>query len=850
MNRLFFVVILLTFIGGTSPLLAQYEGSAPFCHQGGGLIINEISNGPTTGTANMEYIELLVTPDPDNPGAPVDLSGWILDDNNVAASGEGNASGHFVLGDCYQAVPPGSLLVIFNPTDRNPDLPADDPMDADQDGVYIIPADHECIQTCNSNPTTDDSNYCPCADPDAPAPAWQIGMRNDGDLFQVRDACESVVHAISWGSIALAADVENSPVYFKLNNDSQSGLVISFTNDAGDDWNDPNNFSNISVNSGQTPGTANNPANEAMINGFQSGQGITCQGTIYNCAIADAGDIQAPGGITDAPIVICRGEDLDAFTANYDQADETEPLAPGFTFEYGFLFTSDVAPDYPILDFNFDGDFDFSVLPAGTYRIWGLSYIQTNGSVPLQDFLSTRVGTIADIMAYTACGFDADLDSLNQQGQVVEIQVVDAPTAIAPTEPLETCGDQPTATFDLTTYDPLISGGGSLPVVWYRDAAGTQMITTPDNYTGVAGRVFARLESPGCVSNIVPVDLEIGGFIDIEISIDQAIDCDSPLGAISLNISDPTGLNINWNVNEYDGDIMLTGLVPGTYSVTVTNAGGCVDSSAVRLNSGSSVKAEFLAIQPSCDQPADGGIQLVDIVGGVAPFQVSLDGGPFRPATNWSASGLPSGPHTLIIQDGGGCESAQTVTLQTPPAAGFDLGPDIELEEGDSVFVIPPIGFAITDLQWSPQAGISGDENGLLINPTETTTYTFSALTLDGCTATASLTVTVVPPVIPPVPEAKIFIPNAFSPNDDGVNDTFTIFAGPHVANVKSMRIFDRWGNFIYERTNFAPNDIQLGWNGLRDNEVLEMGVYIYFIELDFTDGHTEIVKGDVTIVR
>lgn len=849
MNRIFLLVILsLVFVGNTS-LLAQYEGNSPFCHQGGGLIINEISNGPTTGSANMEYVEMVVTPDPDNPTAPVDLTGWILDDNNVAASGEGNAAGHFVLGACYDAVPPGSILVIFNPDDRNPDLPADDPMDADGDGVYIIPANDDCVQTCNSNPTTDDANYCPCADPDAAAPAWQIGLRNSGDLFQIRDACESVVHAISWGSIDLADDVAASPVYFKLNNDSQSGLVISMT--SGTDWNDAANFSNVSVNSGQSPGAANSPENEAMITGFQTGVINQCQGTIYNCAIADAGDIEAPGGLTESPIVICQGNNLDAFSANYEQADEFEPLAPGFNFEYAFLFTGDTGPDYPILDFNFDGDFDFAVLPAGTYRIWGISYIQTNGSVPLRDFLTSTAGaSITNILAYTACGFDADLDSLNRQGQVVQVQVVDSPTAVAPTDPLETCGDQPTATFDLTTYDQLISAGSGFPVVWYSDAAATQMITTPENYTGAAGTVFARLENAACQSNLVSVPLQISGFLDIELSVDQEIDCDTPLGAISLNIDDPTDLTIDWNINQYDGRTVITDLVPGRYSVTVTNPGGCVDSAAVRLNSSSAVVAEFLAVQPSCDDPANGGIQLVDIIGGAAPFQISLDGGTFEPATGWSAMGLSSGLHTVIVQDGSGCETAQTVTLRPPAGVNFDLGPDLEIEEGDSVFITPNISFSISDLSWSPQTGISGDENGLLLQPTQTTTYTFSAASLDGCTFTADLTVTVLPPVITPVPEPKIFIPNAFSPNGDGVNDTFTVFAGTQVANVKSLRIFDRWGNFIFERHDFAPNDIRQGWDGLRGNESLEMGVYIYFIELDFTDGHTEIFRGDVTIVR
>lgn len=854
MNRLFCALILLGLFCTMPKLQAQYEGNSPFCHQGGGLLINEISNGPTSGEANMEYIELVVTPDQANPSAPVNLQGWILDDNNVAASGEGNAAGHFVLGDCYQAVPPGAILVLYNPEGRNPDLPADDPTDADGDGVYIIPADNDCVLSCNSNPTTEDSNYCPCSDPELPAPAWQIGLRNSGDLFQVRDACESVVHAISWGSLDLAPDLENSPTYFRINGNSQSGLVIRFTNFVSDDWQDATNYDNPSVNTGQSPGAPNNAANADFLLQLQNGTFTACGGTIFDCRQADAGDLEAPDGITASPIVLCAGEDLDAFLANYDQPDETEPQAPGLNFEHAFLLSTEEGPEYPLLDVSFDGDFDFSNLPEGTYRLWGYSYIQTNGSVTLADFLASGISSIEEIQNYFACGFDSNLDSLDQTGQIVAVEIVDAPTAVTPSEPLQSCTDELTANFDLTTFDPVISGGSSLPVVWYSDAGGTQTIPDPLNYTSASATVFARLENGNCSSDLVPVNLEIGGTFDVNIQVDEAPDCDNPLGAFSLNITDTTGLDINWNIREWNGTTVRTEVAPGTYTVTVTDANGCRDSSSIRLNPGGTAIAEYLTGNPSCTAPDGGSIQLADIVGGLEPYEISINGGVFEPAADWSAAGLTAGNYTLILRDATGCESAQGVVLQLPAGPLLDLGPDLEIEAGESVLISPAIDFPLTDLSWTPQTGIMAEVDGLSIQASQTTTYTFTATDDAGCTSTDQFTVTVIPPDVEepanPQDPTDVYIPNAFSPNEDGVNDTFTVFSNEEVAMIRSMRIFDRWGNLLFDRSDLAPNDIQQGWRGQVNGRTLAMGVYIYFVELEYTDGTTEIFKGEVSIIR
>lgn len=95
-----------------------------------------------------------------------------------------------------------------------------------------------------------------------------------------------------------------------------------------------------------------------------------------------------------------------------------------------------------------------------------------------------------------------------------------------------------------------------------------------------------------------------------------------------------------------------------------------------------------------------------------------------------------------------------------------------------------------------------------------------------------------------------VFIPNIFSPNFDGLNDYFMIQDGGDIQNISVFRIADRWGNLVFEARDFPANNTTFGWDGTLNGEALLSGVYIYFAEINFRDGSTVIVKGDVTLVR
>lgn len=94
-----------------------------------------------------------------------------------------------------------------------------------------------------------------------------------------------------------------------------------------------------------------------------------------------------------------------------------------------------------------------------------------------------------------------------------------------------------------------------------------------------------------------------------------------------------------------------------------------------------------------------------------------------------------------------------------------------------------------------------------------------------------------------------IFIPNAFSPNNDGINDLFKIY--PHSAflgKITTFKIFDRWGGIVFEASNFDFFDT--AWDGTYRGETAASGVYVYFVEVEMENGKKELLKGDVTLLR
>lgn len=142
--------------------------------------------------------------------------------------------------------------------------------------------------------------------------------------------------------------------------------------------------------------------------------------------------------------------------------------------------------------------------------------------------------------------------------------------------------------------------------------------------------------------------------------------------------------------------------------------------------------------------------------------------------------------------------------------------------------------------QWTPVSGLS-NPNGQITNatPTETTNYTV-AVTDGICVKSATVKVDVLEIACD---RTFVYIPNAFSPNGDLENDV--LFVRSAVATKILFRIFDRWGELVFE-----TRDQNIGWDGTFRGKLMDPDTYDYYLEATCIDGEEKVIKGNVTLLR
>jgi gliding motility-associated-like protein len=287
---------------------------------------------------------------------------------------------------------------------------------------------------------------------------------------------------------------------------------------------------------------------------------------------------------------------------------------------------------------------------------------------------------------------------------------------------------------------------------------------------------------------------------------------------------------------------------PGTYSLTVTDEGnGCVAAATAVVEALDDIPAGFSlsVLPPDCAGEQDGAISVDSVEGGTPPYVYSLDGAPFSAQSSYT--NLAPGTYSLTVQDAAGCELQQTVDIAGGQEVIVELGEDQRIPLGTSVLLYAQTNLneaQIAEIAWSP-ADTAACDSCLLWEdqPQESTLYTIAVTDTNGCQATDQMRVIV-------AKDRKVYIPNAFSANVDGSNDLFTVFAGPDVERIRRLAIFDRWGNQVFERRNFPPNEPRLGWDGRFRGQLLDIGYFVYLVEIEFIDGEVELFEGGVHLLR
>jgi gliding motility-associated-like protein len=203
------------------------------------------------------------------------------------------------------------------------------------------------------------------------------------------------------------------------------------------------------------------------------------------------------------------------------------------------------------------------------------------------------------------------------------------------------------------------------------------------------------------------------------------------------------------------------------------------------------------------------------------------------------------GTYSQSFTGSNGCDSTHTVNLSVVDKVLLFFPADLTIELGDTVQLNPSVHPAGLSFVWEPSPSLSClDCENPLAFPQQTTDYTVTASDPNGCEKTATQRVFV-------DKSRGVYVPNAFSPNGDGLNDFFMIYSdGRSVKEVKSFLVFSRWGESIYQGYHFQPDDPAFSWDGLHKGKELDPAVFVWFADIEFIDGVSQVFKGDVTLAK
>ncbi len=295
-----------------------------------------------------------------------------------------------------------------------------------------------------------------------------------------------------------------------------------------------------------------------------------------------------------------------------------------------------------------------------------------------------------------------------------------------------------------------------------------------------------------------------------------------------------------WNDNTTNA--LNDSLAANNYSLTVTDAIGCTNNTSLDLSQPAALSAQITKQDVTCPGgPKSGEIFIAEPVGGVAPYAYSLNGTVFSTINTFN--NLSADSYEVIAQDANGCDITETVTINTPPVLEVNLGESQTLQLGNTIQLT-----ALTNLpvsyQWNLADSACTNCNTIEITPTASTTYKVTVTDIDtDCVATDEVFIAI-------DNKRDVYVPNAFSPNGDGYNDALMIYGGNNIKLIKAFKVFDRHGTLVYEADNFSPNDASTSWKGDFNGQRLASALFIYWAEVEFIDGYSDIYKGDIALFR
>lgn len=474
-------------------------------------------------------------------------------------------------------------------------------------------------------------------------------------------------------------------------------------------------------------------------------------------------------------------------------------------------------------------------LSGGTSTITNpVQYYTTPGSYPIKLFVTSPGGC---------------MDSASKT-----IRVYDTVGSKLTYLPLNGCKP---LSVDLTTYSP-----GPMAYTWdFGDGVLLNDSSTKLNHIyNFFGNFVPKIimtDPSGCVIAVTGLDtIKIIGA-NAKFGLNNRFFCDS--GFVSF--TDSTTFNdsltlYNWNFGDGSSSNLQNPIhnytAPGFYTVSlnVKTQNACVDTFTLN-NIIKIVQSPLISIG------GDSIICVNDFLQHLGIFQRSDTS-----AVNWAWQ-FPNGNNatiqnpalqqyttagrftvTTVATNSSGCKDTATKGILVNPLPVVTMPSALTMQAGYPVTIPATYSSNVISYSWAPAATLSCSACPQPVaSPKFNTTYTVSVVDSNGCKNTGQIQIIVI------CKNDNVFVPNTFSPNGDGSNDVFYV-RGRGLERVKLLRIFNRWGEVVFEQQNFPVNDPAYGWNGkFKDHKPIP-GVYVYQVEIFCDNSQIIHFEGNVALIQ
>lgn len=282
-----------------------------------------------------------------------------------------------------------------------------------------------------------------------------------------------------------------------------------------------------------------------------------------------------------------------------------------------------------------------------------------------------------------------------------------------------------------------------------------------------------------------------------------------------------------------------TPVVPSTFTVVGTDEHGCKDTATTFVGLRTHTTSSAGGDTSIC---SGGSVPLFD-TGAHKYLWIPAGGLSSNTVSNPTAFPASSITYTVVAQLGSCIPDTHYVHIDVFPMPTVDAGIDQEVLAGTMVQLLAT-GRNISSYQWTPSQGLNCYN---CANPEvvalESTTFVVNVTSAQGCRASDSVHIYLF------CDGRQVFLPNVFTPNADGKNDLFYP-RGSGISHIKTFRIYNRWGEMLFERKDFPVNDDTYAWDGMYQGEEMRPDVYVYVIEAVCSTGKPVMAKGDVTLIK